>query len=137
MKMGEYIKKLREEKEYSQDYLGSLLKPPVNRAAINKWETGKVENIKRNHIEQLSKIFNVSPCELMCWNDKFNENNKLTNEVKVYEEVQKTFGKNVPKIISNFIKLNEVGQEKAMEDVEILTELPKYTEKEKTKIKDA
>lgn len=51
MTMGTYIKRLREEMGISKEELGRSLNPPVNRAAVNKWETGQVENIKRTHIQ--------------------------------------------------------------------------------------
>lgn len=70
MTMGMYIRQLREELQMSQEELGQRLDPKVNRATINKWETGQVENIKRIHIQQMSKIFGVSPTELMCFESK-------------------------------------------------------------------
>lgn len=53
MRMGLYIKHLREQIKLTQEELGKMLDPPVNKAAVNKWETGRVENIKRTHIIQL------------------------------------------------------------------------------------
>ena len=52
MTMGEYIKYLREGgnvygKKWTQEELGQEFTPPVNRAAVNKWETNRVENIKK------------------------------------------------------------------------------------------
>jgi repressor LexA len=67
MKMGEYIRKLRTEHGFTQEELGQKLNPKVNRAAVNKWEGGKVANIKRSHIEQMAKIFDVDPVKLMCF----------------------------------------------------------------------
>ena len=67
MKMGEYIRKLRTEHGLTQEELGQKLNPKVNRAAVNKWEGGKVANIKRSHIEQMAKIFGVDPVKLMCF----------------------------------------------------------------------
>lgn len=69
MKMGDYIRKLRQEKGLSQEQLGALLDPVVNRGAVNKWEKGRVENIKRTHIQQMAQIFGISPVELMCFDD--------------------------------------------------------------------
>ncbi len=77
--MGELIKYHRKELDLSQEELGQMLKPPVNRAAINKWENGTVENIKRTHIQQMAKIFDMSPCELMAF-DFQNDSNELTSE---------------------------------------------------------
>ena len=69
MTMGEYIRELRLQAELTQEELGQKLNPPVNRAAVNKWETNQVENIKRTHIEQMSKMFHVRPSVLMCFSD--------------------------------------------------------------------
>ena len=65
MKMGEYIRKLRTERNWTQEELGRMV--GVNKAAVNKWESGAVENIKRNTILKLSEVFGVSPVELMCF----------------------------------------------------------------------
>jgi len=84
--IGTYIKILRKEKNLSQEELGNMLIPSVNRGAVNKWETGKVENIKRTHIKQLAKIFNISPVDLMCFEDDDINYNLNT-------EIQKKYGK--------------------------------------------
>lgn len=59
MDIGDYIKKLRTEKGYSQEELGALL--GVQRAAVQKWECGTVKNLKRETIKKLSEIFSVDP----------------------------------------------------------------------------
>lgn len=69
MKMGGLIRKLRKEKGLTQEEVGQRLSPKVNRAAVNKWETGQVENIKRSYIEQLAVLFEVSPTDLMCFDE--------------------------------------------------------------------
>ena len=61
MNVGRVIKHLRRLNDLTQEELGHMLVPRVNRQAINKWETGRVENIKRSHIEQMAKIFGVKP----------------------------------------------------------------------------
>ena len=131
MKMGEYIKHLRTGgnhygKKWSQDELGQLLDPPVNRGAVNKWELGKVENLKRTHIQQLARIFGVKPCELMCFDSEYDEQ-QISEEVQAIEQVQKVFGKDAVQLLQYFYELNETGKEKALEDLGDLTELPKYT----------
>ena len=59
MNIGALIKKLRNEHNYSQEELGSML--GVQRAAVQKWECGTVKNLKRETIKKLSEIFNVPP----------------------------------------------------------------------------
>lgn len=65
MTMGEYIKQLRESKGMTQKELGELV--GVNTAAVNKWEKGRVVNIKRETIERLAKVFDILPSQLMCF----------------------------------------------------------------------
>lgn len=131
MTMGEYIKKLRNGgnvygKRWSQEELGQALNPPVNRSAVNKWEHGIVENIKRTHIQQLADMFGVRPCELMCFDDQI-DSSKLSKEVKVIEQIQEFFGKDAVELLRLFNDLNETGRQKALEDLGDLTELSKYT----------
>ena len=83
MKMGDYIKYLRLEKGWSQEELGE--KCGVKKAAVNKWEKGSVENIKRSTIEKMAELFDVSPCELMCFETKSrrpSSNNFSSIEIK-------------------------------------------------------
>jgi transcriptional regulator with XRE-family HTH domain len=131
MTMGEYIKKLRSgdniyRRKWSQEELGNALNPPVNRAAVNKWETGIVENIKRTHIQQLATLFGVTPTELMCFDDQI-DSSKVSEEVKVIEQVQQLFGTDAVQLLQLFNELNEDGKQKAIKDLDDLVDHPKYT----------
>lgn len=66
MKMGDFIREHRLLHGLTQEELGQMLSPKVNRQAVNNWERGRVDNIKRVHIGQLAQIFDVSPIDLMC-----------------------------------------------------------------------
>ena len=57
MTVGDYIKDLRVSRGYSQEQLGKLV--GVQRAAVQKWECGAVQNLKRETMKQLSEVFNV------------------------------------------------------------------------------
>ncbi len=131
MTTGEYIKRCRTGnnkfgKKWSQEELGKMLNPPVNRAAINKWETGTVENIKKPYIEQLALIFGIQPSDLMCFESKYDES-AISEEVATIELVQKIFGRDSVQILQYFNELNEIGKEKILNDVLDMIELPKYT----------
>ena len=65
--MSKRIKACRERLELTQEELGNML--GMQRAAINKYEKGYVENIKRATIKKMSEIFNVSPAWLMGYDD--------------------------------------------------------------------
>lgn len=63
MHVGELIRQKRIEMNLTQEQLGEMV--GVNRAAINKWETGRVTNLKRETIKRLSVIFGISPAMLV------------------------------------------------------------------------
>lgn len=138
MTMGERIKALREDKRMSQEELGKLC--GVNRAAVNKWEKGQVENIKRSTIQKLSDIFDVTPCYIMCFDEDtkatqeeltqfdetFNKDGRLKKEVALIEEIQAQYGSDTVQIIQIFNELNDKGKQKALENLSDLSEIPRY-----------
>jgi transcriptional regulator with XRE-family HTH domain len=63
MTLGEKIKRLRKEHNWTQETLGQ--KVGVQKAAINKYETGAVINLKRKVIKDLAAALEVSPVWLM------------------------------------------------------------------------
>lgn len=65
MTTGERIRQLRVSKGLSQEELGRKI--GVQRAAINKYETGVVVNLKRSIIAKLAEALDTSPTYLMGW----------------------------------------------------------------------
>lgn len=63
MKTSEKIKTLRQQKGISQEALGELV--GVKKAAINKYETGRVVNIKRSTLQKLADALGVLPADLL------------------------------------------------------------------------
>lgn len=63
MKTSEKIKAFRLAKGLSQEALGELV--GVKKAAINKYETGRVVNIKRTTLVKLADALGVSPADLL------------------------------------------------------------------------
>jgi transcriptional regulator with XRE-family HTH domain len=79
MKTGERIKALRNGRGMTQEELGEKL--GLKKAAINKYESGAVVNIKRSTIAKMAEIFDVSPAYLMGIDDR----KKLTIEQSISE----------------------------------------------------
>lgn len=67
MTTGELIRALRIKKGLSQEELGKMI--GVQRAAINKYEKGLVVNFKRATIAKLATVLDVTPTELMGWEE--------------------------------------------------------------------
>lgn len=63
MKTADKIKALRLAKNLSQEALGELV--GVKKAAINKYETGRVVNIKRTTLQKLADALGVSAADLL------------------------------------------------------------------------
>ena len=59
MDIGTYIKTLRVQNNLTQEELGKLV--GVQRAAVQKWESGVTQNLKRTTIQKLAEYFHVSP----------------------------------------------------------------------------
>lgn len=118
MTMGEYIRYLRKSKNLTQEQLGLKLSPTVNRAAINKWESGQVENIKRSYIQQMAVLFNVRPSDLMCFDDEAIPKENRSVSLRPDEST----------LLGNYNQLNDNGKDKAQEYVSDLTDNRKYTD---------
>lgn len=123
MKMGEKIRHLREQKNMSMDELGKMI--GTQRQTIMKYEKGIVENIPRKTIEKLARVLGVTPCDLMCFEDYYDED-QIAMEVKVIESVQGIFGKDAVQMLQYFMELNEAGKQQALNTISDLTEIPKY-----------
>lgn len=119
MNVGEYIKKLRIDNNLSQEELGKKI--GVQRAAVQKWECGKVQNLKRETIKKLSEIFEVSPSSFIeddTTKDKpapisdekiksvFNVlDSKYLRQIPVFESVSAGFGAYASNTVLEYIPL--------------------------------
>ena len=65
--MGMRIRSKRTELGLTMEELGYKL--GFQRQAINKWEKGEVQNIKRSYITKMAELFEVSPSWLMGFED--------------------------------------------------------------------
>ena len=63
MNTSEKIKALRVQKGLSQEALGELV--GLQKAAINKYEKGRVVNIKKSMLAKLADALDVSPADLL------------------------------------------------------------------------
>ena len=59
MHTGEIIKYLRKEKELTQEQLAILL--GVRKSSVQKYENGKIQNLKLDTLQKLCKTFRTSP----------------------------------------------------------------------------
>ena len=84
--MGLRIRQKRRELDLTLEELGSRL--GVQKSAVSKWEKGEVINIKREYIDKMASIFDVSPQWLMGY-DKA-QDVTLTYEAPGHETITTT-----------------------------------------------
>lgn len=113
MSVGMTIKKLRTERGMTQEELGALL--GVKKAAVQKWESGQVQNLKHATIKRLCEVFEKNPTVFIFTENEMMCNERIRREVSMLEEMQKTYGKEVIELISVFIELDEAHRAKVMD----------------------
>lgn len=103
----------------------------VSKPTVQRYESGVIQNIPPDKIKQLSLIFNVTPSELLNWDEELNQGGKLADEVMLFEQIESTFGSGAAELIEFFSQLNKMGRDKASEYVSDLSEQTKYLKNEK------
>lgn len=118
---GTRIKYLRQLTDMSQEELGRRV--GVQRAAINKYEKGTVENIPIKTIEKIASVFDVSPTYIVGWNNA--ESNPLSAEVKVLQGVKRFYGNDAVELLELYSHLTKVGKNRVSqyaEDMSVIFE---------------
>lgn len=107
-KVGEYIKQLRTRRGMTQEELGAIL--GVKKAAVQKWESGTVQNLKRATIKTLSDYFGVSPSNFV--EDQPEEPSNIAEiyteeiyQIPVFESVSAGFGAYADSQIVDYVPL--------------------------------
>lgn len=109
--VGNKIKELRVLSGMSQEALGQKI--GVQRAAVNKYEKGVVENVPIRTIEKLAEVFNVTPAYLVGWDSK--PQNPLAFEVKVLQGVKYFYGEETVELLEDFTELNATGKRRVFQ----------------------
>lgn len=110
---GTRIKELRTISGMSQEELGRRV--GVQRAAINKYEKGTVNNIPLPTIEKIANVFNVSPTYIVYWDELKIE--ELSMESKVIKGIEYLYGKNVVELLESYVELSDIGKNKVQDYV--------------------
>ena len=106
--LGEVIKKLRKDRHMTQSELGKLL--GVKKAAVQKYESGVVKNLKQDTIQKLADTFGMSVGMFMSLANE----GQIRKEVQLIEEIQLHFGKEAVELLSDFTELSQEGKNKVL-----------------------
>ena len=121
-KMGMRIHNKRRELDLTLEELGKKL--GVQKSAISKWEKGEVVNIKREYIDKMAKIFDVSPQWLMGYETASEVT--LTYEAPGHDTIKTTVGgKPIIGPASKRAELYQAALEVKTENIDVAIQLLK------------
>lgn len=112
-------------------------KSGLPKAQISQYKNGKYEPMQ-DALYKLANALSVNVAWLMGHDVPMEVNrHELEQKVQVCDLIEKCYGSKAYELIELFVKLNETGKAKAIENLSDLVQLSKYTEpeqKEKAKM---
>ena len=88
--MAHKIKELRKERNMTLEDVAKIV--GVGKSTVRKWETGMIENMKRDKIASLAKALGTTPAYLLGWIDEEEDTkNDLIAEVVLKMRSDSTF----------------------------------------------
>lgn len=114
MAIGEQIKTLRKKMGYTQKQLAE--KCGMAEITIRQYELNKREP-RQETIEKIATALGVDPFSLYSFE-------------MASEALEKGINQKEIKLLDNYRQLNDNGQDKAIEQVELLTKIPEYQKEE-------
>ena len=113
MTVGEKIKMLRKERGLTQEELGQLL--GVKKAAVQKYESGQVQNLKQNTIKKLCEIFNTYPSYFIIDSFSLDLEQKLVEELHIINFIEQKYGNDVINILEIIVSLDDKNKAKVLD----------------------
>jgi transcriptional regulator with XRE-family HTH domain len=111
MELKDRMRDLRTQKKMTQEELGERV--GLQKAAINKYESGIVVNPKRSLIEKLARALDTTPCHLMGWDD-YTDTKESHNDATLQE------------ILGIYNTLNKDGHEDMLKHARYINSLGEY-----------
>ena len=129
MSVGENIKQIRTHKKMTQKELGEKL-GGITQQQIGQWENGN-KNPKLETIQKLATALEVSLFDLVD-KEEFDKAIQIETKSRIKHQIDNGIITTLPSsLLDNYSKLNDTGKREADKRVEELTEIPRYTQKEK------
>ena len=113
--IGNRIKKLRNEHGLTQTDLAKIL--GVTKPAVQKYENGGINNLKRETIQKLCELFRVPPIFFIYEN---------LADLPVENDFPRLYGKELFDMANTLNSLNDVGQQKVVEYTKDIYKIGEY-----------
>lgn len=108
-------------------------KSGLDKAQISQYKNGKHEPMQ-DALHKLATALNVNVAWLMGHDVPMEMNEQeLKQKFAACELIEKCYGSKAYQLVEMFIKLNDIGKEKIIEQLSDMTQLTKYTKENKTK----
>ncbi len=107
--LGDVIRKLRKDRGWTQSQLGEMI--GVKKAAVQKYESGTVKNIKQETLNKLAEAFDTTAGMLVAMGNE----TALRKEVILIEEIKCLYGDESVELLSIFTELPVENQHKVIE----------------------
>lgn len=117
MKTADKIKALRTRKGLSQEELGKMV--GLQKAAINKYETGRVVNIKKSILQKLADALSVSPADLLDDPEGYDTPMGIPSDFFIMQKEEE-------ELLGYFRMLNADGKTQAVSMLKVLSEMKVY-----------
>lgn len=113
MTIGNRIRHRRKELNMSQDELAKKL-GYQSRSSINKIEKD-LRNLTQSKIKAIADALNTTPCYIMGWEEYDAQANvgQLAKDVKLFEHIEKRYGKATMEAFADYVSLSQYEQEEA------------------------
>lgn len=127
---GDRLRSLRVKNGYTQQEVAEKI--GVTKATISKYEAGQRG---LNHVEEFAALFGVEPAYILFGKNMDEIQDEIKTQVEKSEQEDAEYWKSIflpgrmSELLPIFERLNDIGQQKAIERVEELTEIPKYQRK--------
>lgn len=132
MTIGQRIKKRRNELGLSVDEVAKKL--GKNRATVYRYEKDDIKDLPITVLEPLASVLETTPADLMGWEEPkpdiaiVSSDNEIIGIIEYMSPPKKERAK---RLVQYYSMLNEIGQKKALDNLEDLSKI--YTEKEPVK----
>lgn len=123
MSIGQRIKSRREELGMSQEDLAHRI-GYKSKSSINKIELD-IQQLRQSKIKQIADALETTTDYIMGWSEKKNDEPKEKHDVT--DLIKNQYGSDVYELVQLYLKLNEVGKKKIMEELHDTAALEKYT----------
>lgn len=98
----------------------------LHESTVKRYEDGQIKSLDIEKIKEFAQALNLdTPLDLLGW---YYYDLKYPNIKKEVDFIEKQLKENEQKLLTDFNKLNNLGQKKALEDINDLTQINKYTE---------